>query len=583
MRAPRLVRIRKEAGTRVCEMSKTITSVAGVLASLLAASCATGQASDTYAAPMISAQPAGAAAATPARDPTVAKIAAMKYDVPFTKYVLKNGLTLIVHEDTKTPTVTVHIVYHVGSKNEPKGRSGFAHLFEHLMFNGSQHFNDDFFKATQQIGATNQNGTTNTDRTNYFQTVPKGALDSILWLESDRMGYLLGAVDQARLDEQRSVVQNEKRQRENQPYGKVYDRQVEATYPDGHPYDHTVIGSMEDLNAAKMSDVQDWFKTWYGPSNAILVVAGDIKPEDAKAQVEKFFGEIPPGPPVSQPKAWVPALAENQREIMYDRVAQPRIYMTWNVPELGNADGEQLDHVAAALGGDRNARLTKRLVFDEQVATSVFVGNPQSEISGQFSITVTAKPDADLKKIEVAIHEELNRLIASGPTQAEIDKNIVSTVSGVISGLESTSSKAAQLAQWEMITGDPNGWKASLERLEAGTPATVQAAARKWLTRGSYTLTVLPFGDPAAFSPAVDRSKMPAPGAVADADFPAYQTATLSNGVKVMLVERHDVPQVSVSMLLDTGYPADQATIKEGLASVTANMMDEGTTTRTAL
>ncbi len=563
-------------------MSRTITSVAGVLASLLAASCSTGPAAETHSAPMISGQ-STEAAATPARDPTVAKIVAMNYDVPFTKYTLKNGLTLIVHEDNKTPTVTVHIVYHVGSKNEPKGRSGFAHLFEHLMFNGSQHFNDDFFKATQQIGATNQNGTTNTDRTNYYQTVPKGALDSILWLESDRMGYLLGAVDQARLDEQRGVVQNEKRQRENQPYGKVYERQIEATYPDGHPYDHTVIGSMEDLNAATMADVQDWFKTWYGPSNAILVIAGDIKPEEAKAQVEKFFGEIPPGPPVSQPKAWVPPLADNQREVMYDRVAQPRIYVTWNVPELGNPDGELLDHVAAALGGDRNARLTKRLVFDEQVATSVFVGNPQSEISGQFQITVTAKPDADLKKIEAAIHEELNRLIETGPTQAEIDKNIVQTVSGVISGLESTSRKATQLAQWEMITGDPHGWKASLERLEAGTPSTVQAAARKWLTRGSFTMTVLPFGDPAAFSPAVDRSKMPAPDAIADADFPAYQTATLSNGVKVMLVERHDVPQVSVSMLLDTGYPADQSTIKEGLASVTANMLDEGTTTRTAL
>jgi zinc protease len=204
----------------------------------------------------------------------------MNYDIPFTKYVLKNGLTLIVHEDTKTPTVTLHIVYHVGSKNEPKGRSGFAHLFEHLMFNGSQHFNDDFFKATQQIGATNQNGSTNTDRTNYYQTVPKAALDTILWLESDRMGFLLGAVDQARLDEQRGVVQNEKRQGENQPYGQVNNHHVAATYPEGHPYDHTVIGSMEDLNAAKLADVQDWFKTWYGPSNAILVIAGDIKPEE---------------------------------------------------------------------------------------------------------------------------------------------------------------------------------------------------------------------------------------------------------------------------------------------------------------
>jgi zinc protease len=560
----------------------TLKISAASIALLTAASCASGgQTSDVYAAPMIPAAAPEQAAA--ARDPVVAQIAAMDYDIPYTKYVLQNGLTLVVHEDSKTPTVTLHLIYHVGSKNEPKGRSGFAHLFEHLMFNGSQHFNDDFFKATQQFGATNQNGSTNTDRTNYYQTVPKEALDSILWLESDRMGFLLGAVDQKRLDEQRGVVQNEKRQGENQPYGKVFNHIVAATYPEEHPYGHTVIGSMDDLNAASMADVQDFFKTWYGPSNAILVLAGDIKPEEAKAKVEKFFGEIPPGPPPSQAKAWVPELAQNQREILYDRVAQPRIYVTWNVPQLGHPDGELLDHVAAALGGDRNSRLTKRLVYDEQVATSVSVGNPQSEIAGQFRIVVTAKPDADLAKIETAINEELARIIATGPTQAEIDKNIVQTVSGIIGGLESTSSKAAQLAQWEMIADDPGGWKGSLERLESGTPAKVQAAASKWLTRGSYTLTVLPFGNPSAFASPVDRSKMPLPTSVADAAFPAFQTATLSNGMKVYLVERRDAPHVSVSMQIDTGYPADLSAIRNGLGGVTANMLDEGTTSRSAL
>ena len=562
---------------------RTLKISVATIAMLTAAACATdGRTSDTYAAPMILAA-APEQAATPARDPVVDQIAAMEFDIPYTKYVLQNGLTLIVHEDTKTPTVTLHMIYHVGSKNEPKGRSGFAHLFEHLMFNGSEHFNDDFFKATQQFGATNQNGSTNTDRTNYYQTVPKEALDSILWLESDRMGYLLGAVDLARLDEQRGVVQNEKRQGENQPYGQVFNRIVAATYPEEHPYGHTVIGSMEDLEAASLADVQEWFKNWYGPSNTILVLAGDIKPEGAKARVEKFFGEIPPGPPQAQAKSWVPALAENQREVLYDRVAQPRIYVTWNVPELNHPDGEMLDHIASALGGDRNARLAKRLVYDEQVATSVNVGNPQSEIAGQFRIVVTAKPDADLAKIEAAINEEVARIVATGPTQAEIDKNIVQSVSGMISGLESTSDKAAQLAQWQMISGEPDGWKASLERLEGATPAAARAAAARWLTRGSYTLTVLPFGNPKAFSAAVDRSKMPLPGAVADTAFPAFQTSTLSNGMKVYLVERHDAPQVSVSMVVDTGYPGDPTAIRNGLGGLTANMMDEGTTTRSAL
>ena len=256
-------------------------------------------------------------------------------DIPFTKMVLDNGLTLIVHEDHKAPIVAVNVWYHVGSKNEPEGRSGFAHLFEHLMFNGSEHFNDDFFKATELLGATDQNGTTNTDRTNYFQNVPTSALDSVLWLESDRMGHLMGAVDQARLDEQRGVVQNEKRQGENQPYGRVWDAITKATYPADHPYGHTVIGEMADLNAASLEDVQEWFGDYYGPANAVIVLAGDITPEQAREKVERYFGAIPPGPPVTQPARMIAKMEGEQREVMYDRVGQPRLYKVWNVPPTG--------------------------------------------------------------------------------------------------------------------------------------------------------------------------------------------------------------------------------------------------------
>jgi len=222
----------------------------------------------------------------------------LKLEIPATKYVLKNGLTLIVNEDRKAPIVSVQVWYKVGSRDEPAGRSGFAHLFEHLMFNGSEHSDTDWFKPVRGMGGTSINGTTNNDRTNYFQTVPKGALDSILWLESDRMGHFLGAVTQAKLDEQRGVVQNEKRQGENRPYGFAYERIIKATYPAGHPYAHTTIGSMEDLDAAKLADVKDWFRTWYGPSNAIIALSGDITPAEALAKVEKAFGDIPPGPPV---------------------------------------------------------------------------------------------------------------------------------------------------------------------------------------------------------------------------------------------------------------------------------------------
>ncbi|MEZ5937226.1 MAG: pitrilysin family protein [Hyphomonadaceae bacterium] len=561
----------------------TLTRAAclGSVLALSLAACAT----PAQEGPAAGASPAvAAAAAVPAASSqTIADIKAMDLEIPYTRYVLDNGLTLLVHQDAKTPTVTFHIWYHVGSAAEPKGRSGFAHLFEHLMFNGSENFNDDFFKATQQVGATNMNGTTNTDRTNYFETVPKEAIDSILWLESDRMGYLLGAVDQARLDEQRGVVQNEKRQGENQPYGQVYNHMVAATYPEAHPYGHTVIGSMEDLNAATLADVQDWFKTWYGPSNAVLVIAGDITPEEAKAKVEKYFGEIPPGSPVSHAKAWTPVMETDQREVMYDRVATPRVYRVWNVPELGHPDGELLDVVASALAGDKNARLTKRLVHDEQIATGVSAFNSQRELSGQFQIVVSAKPDADIGYIEKVVDEELAKLLAEGPTQAEIEKLQVGTIRGMVDTMERAPSKASLLATWETFRGDADEWKASLNRLKAATPQLAAEAGRKWLTKGSYTLEVLPFGDPKAFAPAVDRSAMPKPATVADAGFPDFTTTTLSNGMKVYLAERHDAPLVNVNLLLNTGYPADFASITEGVGPLTVSLLDEGTESLTGL
>ncbi|HET9161053.1 MAG TPA: pitrilysin family protein, partial [Caulobacteraceae bacterium] len=305
--------------------------------------------------------------------PAAADLSKLKLDIPATKFVLKNGLTLIVSEDHKAPIVSFVVWYHVGSKNEPRGRSGFAHLFEHLMFQGSEHFNDDFFKATQKLGATNQNGTTSEDRTNYFQDVPKEELDNILWLESDRMGHLLGAVNQARLDEQRGVVQNEKRQGENQPYGQAFNLITKATYPEEHPYGHTVIGSMEDLDAATLDQVKDWFRTYYGPSNAVVVLAGDITPAEAKAKVEKYFGDIPPGPPVAHPKVWIAKRTGAQREIAYDRVAQPRLYKVWNTPEYGSRDADLLEVFGDVLSGDVASRLDKRLVHDEQIATSISV------------------------------------------------------------------------------------------------------------------------------------------------------------------------------------------------------------------
>jgi zinc protease len=315
----------------------------------------------------------GAGLAQSDKAPAPARGPAAVPDIPYERFVLPNGLTVLVHEDRKAPIVAVNVWYHVGSKNEKAGRTGFAHLFEHLMFNGSEHYNDDYFKAVESVGATELNGTTNEDRTNYFQNVPVAALDRILWLESDRMGHFLGAVNQARLDEQRGVVQNEKRMGENEPYGKAWITIAENTFPAGHPYSWSVIGSMEDLGAAALDDVKQWFQTYYGPSNATIVLAGDIDLKTAREKVERHFGAIAPGPPVARFEQWVPKMTGVRRQQLEDRVPQARIYKAWNTPPYGTSDAALIDVFAGVLGGDKTSRLYKRLVYKDQLATDVAV------------------------------------------------------------------------------------------------------------------------------------------------------------------------------------------------------------------
>ena len=283
--------------------------------------------------------------------------ASVKVDIAYEEFTLPNGLRVIVHEDRKAPVVAVNIWYHVGSKNEPAGKSGFAHLFEHLMFQGSENHRGEFFEPFEKVGATSQNGTTNQDRTNYFQNVPTTALDMALWMESDRMGHFLGAVTQELLDEQRGVVQNEKRQSENQPYGLVWDALSRASYPKGHPYHHSVIGSMSDLNAASLEDVKRWFRDWYGPNNAVLVLAGDIDVATAKEKVARYFGDIPASITVPKMQPQIAARTTSTRETMSDRVAQARIHRIWNVPQHGHPDLTALQLVAQVLGGSKSSRL----------------------------------------------------------------------------------------------------------------------------------------------------------------------------------------------------------------------------------
>src|ERR1043166_1902226 len=506
-------------------------------------------------------------------------------DIPYTRFVLKNGLTLVVHEDHKAAIVAVNVWYHVGSKNEKPGKTGFAHLFEHLMFNGSEHFNDDYFKAMEKVGATELNGTTSEDRTNYFEDAPKDALDFLLWMESDRMGYMVGAIDQAKLDEQRGVVQNEKRQGENQPFGLTEELIVKGTYPPFHPYGHTVIGSMEDLNAASLEDVKDWFRTYYGAANATVVVAGDVDTKAVRAKVERYFGAIPSGPPVNRYDAYVAKRSGSSRQIAQDRVPQARIYKLWNIPQFGSADTDYPNLVSDVLAEGKTSRLFKRLVYDEQIATDVSAYVDISEIGSRFGIMATARPDVPLAKVEKAIDEELVRFLSGGPTGEELERVKTRQIAHFIRGLERIGGfggKSDILAMNQVFGGSPDFWQVGLKRTREATGKDLLNAARQWLSDGVYILEVHPFPKYDTVKSEVDRSKLPVPPIQPEVKFPNLEHAALPNGLKVVFAERHTVPVVNFQLQLDAGYASDQTAVP-GTAKLAMNMLDEGTKTRSSL
>lgn len=500
-------------------------------------------------------------------------------DIKYEKFILDNGLTLIVHEDHKAPIVAINIWYHVGSKNEKEGKTGFAHLFEHLMFNGSENNRDDYFQVMEKIGATDMNGTTNNDRTNYFENVPTSALDIALWMESDRMGHLLGAITQDILDEQRGVVQNEKRQGEDQPYGKVWELITKSTFPKGHPYSWTVIGSMEDLNAASLDDVREWFKTYYGPSNAVIVLAGDITPQTALEKVKKYFGDIQPGPPIAKYQSWVPKMTGTHREIMQDRVPQARIFKVWNVPQWGTKEATLLNLFSDVLASGKTSRLYKRLVYEDQVATNVSSYIDDNEIAGQFYIDVTIKPGQDMSKVETAIDEELNKLLKDGPTDKELQRVKTQYFAGFIRGIERIGGfggKSDILASNMTYGGTPEHYKTTLNNVESATIKDITDTAEKWLSDGQFILEVQPFPQLQASTEGADRSKLPELGENPEVKFPEVQRSTLSNGLKIVLAERHSIPVVSLKLMVNAGFASDQ-TSKPGVAKLAMDMMDEGT------
>ena len=540
-------------------------------------------------------------------------VQAATVDIAYTEFTLPNGLRVIVHEDHKAPIVAVNLWYHVGSKDEKPGKTGFAHLYEHLMFEGSENHKGKYFDPFEKVGATDQNGTTNADRTNFFENVPTTALDMALWMESDRMGHLLGGVDQATLDQQRGVVQNEKRGDENQPYGRVGDAMQAAMYPLAHPYHHTTLGSMVDLSNASLDDVKTWFRTWYGPNNATLVLAGDIDEATAKAKVARYFGDIPASPTNPMPKAWVAPRDKSTRGTMSDRVAQVRIYREWNVAEFGSPDLDRLQLFAQVLGGSRSSRLDIRLVHHDKLADHVSANASPGQLGSSFNITADVKQGVDPAKVEAIIDEELQRLLKDGPSADETERARTVFKAGFIRGIERIGGfggKADALAECTVYTGNPGCFRDSLKTLDTATPADLKAAGNRWLSKGDYTLVVSPGEIPPTVADAstatepyatkdfkvpaidpkfavtksdVDRGKgEPAVATFPDLAFPALQRATLSNGMKIVLAERHEIPVVQMNMQFDGGYAADQGH-KLGTASFAMGMLDEGAGTYDAL
>ncbi len=511
--------------------------------------------------------------------------AATPIDIPYTLRQLDNGLTVVVHEDRKAPIVAVNVWYHVGSKNEVRGRTGFAHLFEHLMFQGSENLKGEYLNTLQELGATDLNGTTFFDRTNYFQTVPSNALDTALWLESDRMGHFKESITQAKLDEQRGVVQNEKRQGDNQPYGKVFEEILRNLFPPEHPYSWETIGSMDDLNAASLADVKKWFETYYGASNAVVVIAGDVGTEEAFAKAEKYFGDIAPGPALGRFEEWIPSHDQVRRWSLRDQVAQPRLYLAWTGPRWGTKDAALLELASAILAGDKNSRLYQRLVYRDQIASDVEFGTLALEIAGITYLQVSAQPGVSLERLETVVNEEFARFLRSGPTARELERVKTQRRAAFVRGLEKVggfSGKSGVLAESTVYGGSPDAWKPGYAAVEAATGSELQAVVAKWVTQAPFVLTVEPAEKFAAGGTGADRSQVPQPVGDLPVTFPAFRRATLSNGLQLIVVERPGLPVVGLRLVLDAGYAADQSA-RPGTASLTMAMLDEGTKSRDAL
>jgi zinc protease len=414
--------------------------------------------------------------------------------VPYTQFKLPNGLNVILHRDTSVPVVSVNVWYHVGSGNERPGRTGFAHLFEHVMFEGSMHVPEGSFDTWLEAAGGNNNGSTSTDRTNYYEDLPANALELALFLESDRMGFLLDEKSPDKINGQRDVVKNEKRERiDNQPYGQAFVELSSMLYPQGHPYSWSTIGSMEDLTAASFEDVARFFRTYYVPSNASLVIAGDIDVAAARKQVEKWFGDVPAGKPVPPLTAPTAVLDGVKKKTITDRVQLPRLYLSWLTPALLKPGDATMDIIANVLSGGKNSRLYRRLVYELQIAQDVNAFQQSQALSSNFLIMATARPGQSLEKIQAVIDEELDKLRAAPPDAREVQRALNQYEANFYRGMERVSSKADQLNAYYKASGEPDYFQKDLDRYRAVTAADVKAAVEKYLPKDRRVeLSVVP-------------------------------------------------------------------------------------------
>ena len=517
--------------------------------------------------------------------------------LPYDKFTLDNGLTVLVNEDRKAPVVAVGIWYNVGSKDEPKGKTGFAHLFEHLMFYGSDNLREGIMGWLEKVGATDWNGSTWYDRTNYYQTVPKSALEQVLFMESDRMGYLLPAIDQKRLDLQRGVVQNEKRQSDNAPGGLVGYAVSEALLPEGHPYRHSTIGSMADLDAGSLADVKQWFVDKYGPNNAVLVLSGDINAAEARPLVEKYFGAIPRGAVNVPAAADVPTLAAPKRLVLKDRVAATSVRRYWVVPGLQSDELAALDVGASVLGGLASSRLDKVLVRDEKIAVSVTASYQPFQRLGNFTVTATVKPGVDPALVEKRLDEIIAEYLANGPSAEEIKRAATVEVAQRIRSLEKTGDdgKIEKLAEGYLYNDDPLFFRRVLASYAALTPESVRSSLQRWVGRPALTVVLEPGERPpyeeakgppraaakADLKVASVKREMPPSGPAPALDFPDIQRATLSNGIPIAYAQRTASPVTQLALSFDAGFAADPAD-RRGIQNMMLELLDEGAAGRSS-